>query len=205
MKRTGPLRYWMRIHAEPTLARGLVGLAGTAAMAFVTWQLGQWFVLAVPGALAWLLAVVLAVTAFTISINLLDRLLFALFIDPHSRLYVFRGNRRRRQLAIQAVATVKGHALALQALDHTPRLTGGASAAEWGELCSDARAVAEKLHNESTTLRPGEMQTYLLSRATDLEALADYAAARASGRTPDARGLAVMADIQNLYLEKRRL
>ena len=224
MRMIGPLRYWMRIDAETGFlgaqARGLVGLASMAGMAFGTWQLGQRFVLALPGVLAWLLAAVLALTVFTIGIKFLDRLLYALFINPRGRLYVFRGNRRRRLLAVQAAATVKGHALALHALENTGRLASrgelalpsstmaklaaGPSAAEWGELCSDARTVAEELRESATTLRPGDnRKAPLLSKAADLEALADYTAAKAAGRIPDTHGCAVMGEIQSLFLENR--
>lgn len=120
---TGPLGYWMRTDADPgfwgLMARGLIGISGTAIFVLGTWKLGQWIALALPGLLAWLLAAVLVLIAFAVCVNLLDRLLSALFVNPRGRLYVFRGNRRRRQLAWADAAAVQGHALALFALENT--------------------------------------------------------------------------------------
>lgn len=80
------------------------------------------------------------------------------------------------------------------------------STAAWEELQLDALTVAAELRDSATTLRPGDgRQPPILSDAADLAALADYAAARASGRIPDAHGYAVMAEVQDFFLEIRRL
>ena len=79
MHPTGPLRYWMRMDANPGFwglhARGLVGIAGMAAVAFGTWQLGQWIASALPEILAWPLAALPILVAFAVNVSLFDRLL----------------------------------------------------------------------------------------------------------------------------------
>lgn len=180
-------------------ARGLVGTAGMAAVAFGTWQLGQRIALALPGILAWPLAAVLVLAAFVVSVGLFDQLLFALFVNPRGRLYVFRGNRRRRQLALQDAATVKGHALAMQALEnlgHTAtqtelssrsptvaKLASLGSDIDWDGLLLAAIAAAAELRESVDTLgRSDARRTDLLNRAEDLDAIANYAAEKVAAR-----------------------
>ena len=100
---------------------------------------------------------------------------------------------------MHAAATVKCHALSLYALENIGRfasqtrlalpsstlakLAAGPSAAEREELQLNTLSVTAELRESADTLRLGDARrTDLLDRSTDLDAIADYAAAKAAKR-----------------------